>query len=88
MEIKRKLKISATTKRRIFFADSTAREPIICSKCGSVQSTVREAALFLGIKQRRIFQLIELNEVHYSETETGEVMICPSTVKMFQEGEN
>ncbi len=38
--------------------------------------TTGQAADFFDIKQSRIFQIIETEAAHFTETEAGAVMIC------------
>ena len=38
--------------------------------------TTGQAAYFFDITQRRIFQIIETEAAHFTETEAGAVMIC------------
>ncbi|MDQ3088937.1 MAG: hypothetical protein M3Q78_10115 [Acidobacteriota bacterium] len=42
---------------------------------------VEQAADFFGIKQRRIFQIIEAEAAHFNETKAGAVMICILSLK-------
>ena len=42
---------------------------------------VEQAADFFGIKQRRIFQIIEAEAAHFNETKADAVMICILSLK-------
>ena len=48
--------------------------------------TERAAALF-GIKQRRIFQIIETEAAHFTEIEAGTVAICLTSLAIILDGE-
>jgi hypothetical protein len=45
------------------------------------------AAQSLGLTQREIFRRIEKGELHFFETERGEVFICPHPVNPTQIGD-
>jgi len=49
-----------------------------CETCDSNQPmlTVTEAAQFVGISSRAIFQLIEVGQLHFRETGTGLLVVC------------
>ncbi len=76
MEIKRMLRISTTTKRRIVVSSWTAGEPIICPRCGTEMLEVKQAAIYFGIEQREIFQMIENDRAHFVECEGRSVFVC------------
>ncbi len=38
--------------------------------------TIAQAAVLLGIKQSRIFQIVETGAIHFTESEAGALMIC------------
>jgi hypothetical protein len=76
MEIKRKLEMLVVTKRRYVVRQAAPGRQIACAECGAPMLTAEQAANFLGITQRRIFQLIETEAAHYAETDAGAVMIC------------
>ena len=37
---------------------------------------IAQAAVLLGIKQSRIFQIVETGAAHFAEAEAGALMIC------------
>lgn len=76
MEIKRKFEMLAATKRSFVIRQSPPCEQILCTECGEVMLTAEQTSRLLGIEQRRIFRIIEKAEAHFTETETGAVMIC------------
>ena len=51
---------------------SASGEKIACAKCGE---PAEQAAGMFGITQRCIFRIIETGAVHYTESETGAVII-------------
>ena len=42
--------------------------------------TIAQAAVLLGIKQSRIFQILETDSAHFTEAEAGALMICLSSL--------
>lgn len=76
MVIKRKFEMLIATRRRYTILQSPAGKQMLCGKCGEPMLVIGQAAGFFGIKQRRIFQIIEAEATHYTEDGVGEVMIC------------
>lgn len=76
MEIKRKFEMVIATNRRYIIHQSAPGKQIACAKCGEPMLTTEQAAIFFGIKQRRVFQIIETEMTHFREIEAGAVMIC------------
>ena len=76
MEIKRKFEIMIATKRRYVIHQTPSNIQIACSECGEPMVSAEQTANLLGIKQRRIFQIVETGAAHYTEAEAGAIMIC------------
>ncbi len=76
MEIKRKFELLAATKRRYTIRQSPSVRQTACAKCGEPMLTTEQAVVFFGITQRRVFQIIEAGAAHFTEIETGAVMVC------------
>lgn len=47
---------------------------------------IEQVAKALGIKQRRIFQLIETGSVHFAEPESGGALICITSLAEVLDG--
>lgn len=80
MEIKRKFEMLVATNRRYIIRQTNTGDQMTCSKCGSAMLVAEKTAVLFGIKQRIIFQLIEKNAAHFTETEAGAVMACLSSI--------
>jgi hypothetical protein len=76
MEIKRNFEELVVTKRRFVIRQTPAVKQTACAECGSPVLPIAQAAIFFGIKQRRVFQIIEPEAAHFTEPESGAVMIC------------
>ena len=87
MEIKRKFEMLVATNRRYTIRQSTPGRQIACAKCGEPMLTTEQAANIFDIKQRRIFQIIETEAAHFTETEAGAVMICMTSLAEVLDGE-
>ncbi len=87
MEIKRKFELLATTNRRYTIRQSPSVKQINCEICNGATLTTEQATVFLGVKQRQIFQIIEIDVVHFAEIETGVVMVCLTSLTEFLEME-
>lgn len=83
MEIKRKIEKVIHTNRRFVISFSQNIEQMPCAECGAEMLPIEKAAAVFGIKQRRIFQIIEKEVgLHFIETETSSVMICLSSLSV------
>ena len=87
MEIKRKFEMLVATNRRYIIRQPASGKQITCAECGEPMLTTEQAAKIFGIKQRRIFQIIETEAAHFTETETGAVLICIKSLAKFLDGE-
>jgi len=87
MEIKRKFEMSVATNRRYIIRQSKQDGQITCAECGEPMLTTEQAANIFGIKQRRIFQIIENEAAHFTENATGVVMICMTSLAKVLDGE-
>jgi hypothetical protein len=76
MKIKRKFEMLVATNRRYIIRQSPPGKQIACAECGEPMLTTEQAAGLFDIKQRRIFQIIEAEAVHFAEIKAGAVMIC------------
>jgi hypothetical protein len=81
MEFKRTTEIFVETNRRFVIrqAEESAQQ-IACPNCAEPMLAPEQIVQILGISQRRIFQLVETGAAHFVETNTGAMMICPSSV--------
>jgi hypothetical protein len=87
MEIKRKFEMLVATNRRYTIRQSTPGRQIACAECGEPMLTAEQSAKMFGITQRRIFQIVETEAVHFTEIEAGAVMICMTSLAEALEGE-
>ncbi len=87
MEIKRNFEMLVATNRRYIIRQSAPGRQIACAECGEPMLTTEQAANIFGIKQRRIFQIIETEAAHFTEIEAGAVMICMTSLAEFLDGE-
>ena len=47
---------------------------------------IAQAAVVLGVKQSRIFQIIETGAAHFTEAEAGALMICLNSIAAVLDG--
>ena len=88
MEIKRSFEMLVATNRRYIIRQSAPGRQIACAECDEPMLTTEQAAKIFGIKQRRIFQIIETGAVHFTETEAGAALICLSSLAAVLDGES
>ena len=80
MEIKRNFEKLVVTKRRFVIRQTPAVKQTACAECNEPMLPIAQAAVLLGIKQSRIFQIVETGAAHYTEAEAGALMICPTSL--------
>jgi hypothetical protein len=71
--------ITVETRQRTVIRQTARQTPTIrCEFCtADVEMTSpNQAASLLGITEREIFRRLEQGNLHFFETETGEVFIC------------
>ena len=76
MEIKRNFEKLVVTKRRLVFRQTSVIEHAVCIECGETMLPIAQAAVVLGIRQSRIFRITETGAAHFSEVDSGTLMIC------------
>ncbi len=87
MKIKRKIEILVATNQKYVIRKSSSVRQIACAKCGEPMLTTEQAAGMFDITQRRIFQIIEIEAAHFTEIESGAVMICITSLAELLNGE-
>ncbi len=87
MEIKRNFEIVIATNRRYVIRQYTPGKEIVCAKCGEAMLTTEQSANFFGIKQRRVFQIIETDAAHFTEAEAGATLVCLASLAAVLDGE-
>ena len=86
MKIKQKFEMLVATSRRYTIRQSPSVRQINCAECGEPMLATEKAARFFGINQRRVFQIIETETMHFAEIEAGAVMVCMSSLaKVFDD---
>ena len=86
MEIKRKFEMLVVTNRRYTIRQSASGRQIACAECGEPMLTAEQSANMFSITQRRIFQIVETEAVHFTEIEAGAAMICITSLKEILDG--
>ncbi len=87
MEIRHKFEALVATHRRYVIRQLPTAERIACPICGEPMLTTEQASGVFGIKQRRIFQIIEAEPAHFTETNERSVMICMTSMAEVLDGE-
>ncbi len=76
MKIKRKIEMLVATSEIYVIRKSSTHKPTTCAKCGEPMLAIAQAAVLLGIKQSRIFQIVETGAAHFTEAKAGALVIC------------
>jgi len=82
MAIRRRISIVAATERVLIICPAGHTRRTECQTC-AVQGpmlTPVEAARLMHESQRRIYQLLEAGQLHFTETE-DELLICPTSLR-------
>jgi hypothetical protein len=89
MEIKRKTEIFVSTNRRFIVRQSPSVEPVFCPACSQAMLSSEQAAVVFETNCRTVFRLVESGSIHFTETETGSVMVClPSLATVLRDEPN
>ena len=88
MKIERKFEVITETKRRFVIRQFPTSKQTACAECGETMLAIEQTAKLLHIKQRRIFQIIEIGAVHFAETQAGALMICLNSLAKFLDCES
>ena len=75
--------ITVETFQRTIFRSRREAKIAWCDRCAAeaVMLTPDEAAAHLQITAREIFRRTEAGEIHYSETETGALLVCRNSCR-------
>lgn len=76
MEIKRNFEGLVVTTRRFVIRQTPSAKQMTCAECGEPMLRIAQAAVLMGIKQSRIFEIVETGAAHFTEAEAGALMIC------------
>jgi excisionase family DNA binding protein len=76
--MKRRTLITVETDRIILMSGRAARPVRWCAACAGEARmvTVDEAAALIGVSSRTIYQQVEADELHFTETPEGRLYIC------------
>jgi hypothetical protein len=84
LAMKRRTEITIKTDRLLIFRQSN-RHPALarCARCGTETPmlTVDEATTLSRLSARTIFRLVEAEQVHFTETPDGRLLICPDSLR-------
>ncbi|MBK7704903.1 MAG: hypothetical protein IPJ30_03795 [Acidobacteria bacterium] len=80
MVIKRKIEYVVATTRRYVVRYAAPGNAIVCPECGDSMLSIEQATVLQGIGQRRIFKIIKMEPVHFSEAGTGALFVCLSSL--------
>lgn len=81
MKITRKTDVYVKTERRLIVRGAPAEELISCGECAEQMFPAQISADFLGVSSREIYRFIESGKIHFLETETNEIYVCPVSVR-------
>lgn len=79
MKIIRKTDILVETKRRFIICQPEQDERFFCPCCPGQMISAEASAVFFRLSRRDVYRMIETGKVHFSETETGLLFICPES---------
>lgn len=77
MAIKRTTEIFIEATRRFRICQPEPSEGVVCQVCGSMMLAAEQLAALNGVSRRAVYQAVEAGKTHFTETNTGAVLICP-----------
>lgn len=81
MEIIRKTTVLIKTARKFIVHQPESVEQIYCEHCKTQMMRTQQSADLFGISSRKIYCLIEREEIHFVETLANEIYVCPISIK-------
>ena len=76
MEIKRTTEIFVETERRFIVCQPESGEQIFCRQCAEQMLAAETCAALFGVSRRSVYKIVETGTAHFTETESGAVMLC------------
>ena len=76
MEIKRTTEIFIETERRFVVCQPQSSEQIFCRQCTEQMLAAETCAALFGVSRRSVYKIVENGTAHFTETESGAVMLC------------
>lgn len=80
MRITRKTNVLVKTVRKFTVHGQSAEELICCEECVQEMLPAQASADFFNVSSREIYRLIESAKIHFVETDTNEIYVCPNSV--------
>ena len=80
----RKQIVITAEKNETYIIRQKPRGPVRawCGSCGEEIEclTVEQTVMLTGLSAREVFRLVEAEGIHFSETDAGNLFICPNSV--------
>lgn len=81
MEIKRTTEIFIETERRFVVCQPESGEQFFCCQCTEQMLAAETCAALFGVSRRSVYKIVENGTAHFTETESGAVMLCLPSLK-------
>jgi tyrosine-protein phosphatase YwqE len=81
MKVIKRTNILVETKRRYVVSSRQVGEMIQCTHCLEQMISAQASADFFGASSRKIYRFIEREVIHFAETDTNQIYVCPTSVK-------
>ena len=81
MRITRRTNIFVKTERKFIVRQQAADGFVVCGRCSEPMIPAQMSADLCGISSRVIYRLIEAGELHFVETETRDIYVCPNSMQ-------
>ncbi len=85
MEIKRITEILVETERQYVVRQPEYATQVFCPACNEPTLVAEQIAGVFGISRRVVYRIVERDAAHFTEIETGAVMICLTSLAAFLE---
>jgi hypothetical protein len=79
-EIKRKIEVLVHTRRRFTLRQPFADANSLCADCGGVMLAAEQTAIVCGTTGRNVYRIVEAGNTHFTETDTGVLLVCPNSL--------
>jgi hypothetical protein len=82
VKIRRIREVTIQTSETCVLRLNRANGSVTCGECPGLEMLPPEiAAAMFGLPPRWIYRQLEMGELHFQETSSGSVLVCPSSVQ-------
>ena len=82
MKVTRQISVLIDTTRKVVVRGHDRDAQIWCERCCEQMVTVQMSPVVHGISTRDVYRLVEEGEIHFVETESKVIFVCPNFIQL------